>query len=86
MLALLIPIYIFTKDVSTVDTLGIYGTFELKLGPLGFIFTVLCIFLLTNAFNYIDGLDGLLAANVVITLFTFFFLSPSIESAMFGLP
>ena len=72
LLALFIPIYIFTKEVSTVDTLGTYGTFEATLGSLSFIFTVLCIFLLTNAFNYIDGLDGLLAANIVITLITFF--------------
>lgn len=85
LLALLIPIYIFTKDVSTVNTLGIYGTFEMSLGSISFIFTVLCIFLLTNAFNYIDGLDGLLAANVVITLFTFFFLIQSEKEIFFPL-
>ncbi len=85
LLALLIPIYIFTKDVSTVDTLGIYGKFNLKLGSLSFVFTVLCIFLLTNAFNYIDGLDGLLAVNVVITLFTFFFLTQGEKEIFFPL-
>ena len=85
LLALLIPIYIFTKDVSTVNTLGIYGTFEMSLGSISFIFTVLCIFLLTNAFNYIDGLDGLLAVNVVITLFTFFFLTQSEKEIFFPL-
>jgi len=74
LLALFFPIYIFTKDVSAVYTLGVYGTFEANLGSVSFIFTVLCIFLLTNAYNYIDGLDGLLAINVIITLFTFFFL------------
>lgn len=74
LLALFFPIYIFTKDVSAVNTLGVYGPFEANLGSVSFIFTVLCIFLLTNAYNYIDGLDGLLAINVIITLFTFFFL------------
>ena len=83
LLALFIPIYIFTKEVSTVDTLGTYGTFEATLGSLSFIFTVLCIFLLTNAFNYIDGLDGLLAANIVITLITFFFLTQTEKEIFF---
>ena len=74
LLSLFFPIYIFTKDVGTVNTLGVYGIFEANLGSVSFIFTVLCIFLLTNAYNYIDGLDGLLAINVIITLLTFFFL------------
>ena len=30
--------------------------------------------LLTNAYNYIDGLDGLLAINVIITFLTLYFL------------
>jgi len=74
LLSLFIPIYIFTKDVGTVKSLGLYLDYEISLGSLSFIFTILCIMLLTNAYNYIDGLDGLLAINVIITFLTFYFL------------
>ncbi len=74
LLALFIPIYIFTKDVGNVNSLGIYAEYEFSLGSLSLIFTILCIMLLTNAYNYIDGLDGLLAINVIITFFTLYFL------------
>jgi len=74
LLALFIPIYIFTKDVGTINSLGLYEKYEISLGSLSLIFTILCIFLLTNAYNYIDGLDGLFAINIIITLVTFYFL------------
>ena len=71
LLALLIPILIFTNYVAKVNTLGVYNNFNLNLGDFSFIFTILCIFLLTNAYNYIDGIDGLLATNLIITLIFF---------------
>jgi UDP-GlcNAc:undecaprenyl-phosphate/decaprenyl-phosphate GlcNAc-1-phosphate transferase len=74
LLALFIPIYIFTKDVGTIKSLGFYMKYEIFLGSLSFLFTVLCMLLLTNAYNYIDGLDGLLAINVIITFLTLYFL------------
>jgi len=73
MIALLVPIYFFSKEVGIVQTLGNYGDYELKLGSFSFIFTILCIFLLTNAYNYIDGLDALLGINLIITLLSFIF-------------
>lgn len=74
LLALFIPIYIFTKEVGNVNSLGTYAEYEFSLGSLSLIFTILCIMLLTNAYNYIDGLDGLLAINVIITFLTLYFL------------
>ena len=75
LIALLVPIYIFTKDVSIVKSLGVYGDKNFALGPLSFVFTLLSIFLLTNAYNYIDGLDGLLVINLIITFLTFLFFN-----------
>jgi len=85
LLSLFIPIYIFAKNVSIVNTLGLYNGYEITLGPLGLIFTILCIFLLINAYNYIDGLDGLLAINTIITLLTFFILIISEKNFFFPL-
>ena len=85
LLALFIPIYIFTKDVGTVKSLGLYLEHEISLGSLSFIFTVLCIMLLTNAYNYIDGLDGLLAINVIIIFLTFYFLINDEKNIFFPL-
>ena len=45
LLALLLPIYIFTKDVGIVKSLGVYGDKNFVLGPLSFVFTLLSIFL-----------------------------------------
>ena len=85
LLALFIPIYIFAKDVGVVNTLGLYDGYEITLGPVGLIFTILCIFLLINAYNYIDGLDGLLAINIIITLLTLFILIISEKNIFFPL-
>ena len=75
LVALFLPIYLFTFYVGEVKTLGSYEFFNLNLGSFSLIFTILCIFLLTNAFNYIDGIDGLLALNVLVTLIFFQFLT-----------
>tara|TARA_B100000886_G_scaffold333338_1_gene287252 strand:- start:80351 stop:81331 length:981 start_codon:yes stop_codon:yes gene_type:complete len=75
LVVLFLPIYLFTFYVGEVKTLGSYEFFNLNLGGFSLIFTILCIFLLTNAFNYIDGIDGLLALNVLITLIFFQFLT-----------
>ena len=84
-LALLIPIYIFTKEVVVVKTLGSYEFFDLNLGSLSFIFTILCIFLLTNAYNYIDGMDGLIASNIIISLITLYLLIETRENILITL-
>ena len=72
---LLIPILIFTNQVYNVSSLGIYGGVDITLGSLGFLFTVMSILLLTNSFNYIDGMDGLLSLNLIITFSYFIFIN-----------
>lgn len=74
LIALFIPIYFFTRYIAEVNSLGNYSNFSLNLGYFSFVFTVLCIFLLTNAFNYLDGIDGLFAINIIISLIFFLVL------------
>ena len=52
------------------------GTGELLLPTsLSYPFTVIAIFGIINAFNMLDGIDGLLASLVLVTLFTFHLLT-----------
>ena len=75
LILLFLPIYLFSNHVGMILSLGEYEFGKINLGKYSFIFTILCIFLLTNAYNYIDGLDGLLSSNLIITLFFLIFLS-----------
>jgi UDP-GlcNAc:undecaprenyl-phosphate/decaprenyl-phosphate GlcNAc-1-phosphate transferase len=85
LMALLIPIYLFADNVEIVKTLGGYGNISLNLKEFSFIFTLLSIILLVNAYNYIDGLDGLLASNIVITFLTLLILNNSIADILIPL-
>ena len=75
LIILFFPFYIFITQISMVHNLGNYNFGTIYLGQYSFIFSIMCIFLLTNAYNYIDGLDGLLSINLIITLFFLNFLS-----------
>ncbi len=75
LILLFLPIYLFTNYVGMVLNLGEYDFGKINLGKYSFLFTIMCIFLLTNAYNYIDGLDGLLSSNLIITLLFLTFLA-----------
>ena len=45
---------------------------NIKIGLLSIIFTVFCVIGLTNSFNFIDGIDGLCAGLVLISLVSIF--------------
>ncbi len=52
----------------------------INLGAFGLIFTVLCVAGLTNAFNFLDGLDGLLISQVILSygfllIYTYLFIN-----------
>ncbi len=69
-LLLSIPVGIFVMEVSTINFLGELNDKMLNLGSLSLVFSILCFFLLINASNYMDGIDGLLA---IITIFILIF-------------
>jgi UDP-GlcNAc:undecaprenyl-phosphate GlcNAc-1-phosphate transferase len=70
-LVLSIPIIIFVMEVSTVDYLGVLNDKKLNLSSLSLVFSILCFFLLINASNYMDGVDGLLGLLTVFILIFF---------------
>ena len=51
------------KDIGYYEEIG-----WVMLGKFSFIFTVLCVVLLINSLNYIDGVDGLALINILISI------------------
>lgn len=52
------------EDIGTYEILG-----QIKLGSFNLIFTVLCVLLLINSVNYVDGIDGSACMITVSSLF-----------------
>ena len=73
----IIPIFylIFIEKIF-LENIGDYGYFEIKLGVFGLIFTLFCVLLLINSFNYFDGLDGTLSYTSISVLIILYFLVP----------
>ncbi len=76
---MIIPTIIYIQESGLVTTLGQYNNFSLDLKSLSFLFTFCCILLLTNAFNYIDGMDGLLSTISLTSLLFFIIVLPNSE-------
>lgn len=75
----LVPILLILDNNLYLEDIGNYQYFgEIELGSFYKIFTILCILLLINAFNYSDGIDGLLSLLTVnILIFFSIYLSYS---------
>ena len=57
-----------------ITELGLFNNlFSIEVSFLSFLFTVICIMGLTNAFNFIDGLDGLCSTQFIISLLSIIF-------------
>lgn len=60
----------------TITDIGNYSFFpNFEIGILSIIFTVFCVIGLTNAFNFIDGIDGLCSGLFLISILTLLFFS-----------
>lgn len=69
----ILPIFWLIDTGLILNDLGYYDLFnKLELGSFAKIFTVLSCLLLINAFNYSDGLDGLLACISISILGSFY--------------
>ena len=77
---MIIPTVMFIQEVGLVTTLGKYENFTLNLNSLSMIFTFFSILLLINAFNYIDGMDGLLSTLSISSLLFFLVILPNTET------
>jgi UDP-GlcNAc:undecaprenyl-phosphate GlcNAc-1-phosphate transferase len=59
-------------DLRVVDLGNLVGLGPIHMTPaIAYPFTVIAVFGIINAFNMLDGMDGLLASLVLVTLFTF---------------
>tara|TARA_A100001011_G_scaffold395895_1_gene492200 strand:+ start:4822 stop:5841 length:1020 start_codon:yes stop_codon:yes gene_type:complete len=69
-----IPIFFLIDQSLYLNDLGNYEIFgTIELGSVNKIFTFLCCLLLINAFNYTDGIDGLLCLISIIIILSFSF-------------
>lgn len=78
-LFMIVPTILYVNEIGLVTTLGEYKNFKLELKSLSFVFTFCCILLLTNAYNYIDGMDGLLGTLSIGSLIFFLLILPISE-------
>lgn len=71
-----IPIFFLIDQDLVLYSLGKYEYLgEISLGSFNKVFTIFCCMLLINAFNYSDGIDGLLTSISIIILLNFIFLN-----------
>ncbi len=71
----IIPIfYLIVFENITLTHIGEYGYFKLELGAFKIPFTLFCVLLLINTFNYFDGMDGILSFASISVLAILYFL------------
>lgn len=71
----IIPIfYLVIIENFTLNQIGNYGLFSLELGTFAIPFTFLSVLFLINAFNYFDGIDGILGSTSISVLLILYFL------------
>ena len=66
---------IFSTDVYLSNLGNLFGFGEIKLGAFGIPFTIFCIVGVMNAFNMIDGINGLCAGSAMMALLFIGFFS-----------
>jgi UDP-GlcNAc:undecaprenyl-phosphate/decaprenyl-phosphate GlcNAc-1-phosphate transferase len=72
----IIPIfYLIFFEKFSLTQIGNYGLFNLELGVFSIPFTFLSVLFLINAFNYFDGIDGMLSFTSISTLAILYFLA-----------
>lgn len=72
----IIPIfYLILLENLTLNQIGDYIYFDIKLNSFSIPFTLLSVMFLINTFNYFDGLDGLLSFTTISVLFNLYFLT-----------
>jgi len=69
LISIFFPIFFLINNEFYITDLGYYEQIgKIYLGKFGIIFTILSVALLTNSYNYIDGLDGLLCGITISSL------------------
>lgn len=74
-----IPSLLLIEQGFIINELGDYELIgKINTGKFNYIFTFLCIGLLVNAYNYLDGIDGITILTTIIAFFYFIFLSSNV--------
>ena len=80
----IIPIfYLIVIENISLSSIGNYNYLNLELNSFEIPFTLLCVLLLINAFNYFDGLDGILGSTSISVLIILYFLTSDENIKMF---
>lgn len=58
-----------------ISFIGDTGGYKIELGKLSYIFTFFCLLTIINAFNFIDGLDGICTTSVILSVSNIIILS-----------
>ena len=66
---------VFTTDVYLLNLGNLFGFGEIQLGMFGIPFTIFCVIGVMNAFNMIDGINGLCAGSAMVALLFIGFFS-----------
>lgn len=74
-------VYLVFFSEILLENLGNYPFIgNLELGSFSFIFTILSVYFLINATNYLDGLDGIVAINFLISLLSLFLFKKNLNA------
>ena len=76
-------IYLVLFENLSLNQLGSYEFFELKLNSFSIPFTLLSVIFLINSFNYFDGLDGTLSFATISVLGILYFLTNDENTKIF---
>ena len=80
----IIPIfYLVVFENLALQQIGDYNYFKVELGSFVIPFTLMCVLLLINAFNYFDGTDGTLGFTSISVLIILYFLIPNQNFQLF---
>jgi UDP-GlcNAc:undecaprenyl-phosphate GlcNAc-1-phosphate transferase len=80
----IIPIfYLIVFENLALQQIGDYNYFKVELGSFVIPFTLMCVLLLINAFNYFDGIDGTLGFTSISVLIILYFLIPNQNFQLF---
>ena len=80
----ILPIFylIFIEKIF-LSNIGDYSYFKINLESFSAPFSLLCVLLLINAFNYFDGIDGSLGFTTISVIAILYFLVPEINDKLF---
>ena len=71
----IIPIFLLAEQGLILKDIGNYNHIGLMRLNFSLVFTIFCCLFLVNAFNYSDGLDGLISSVSIIIIISFILLN-----------